>query len=68
MCNIQYLSTSIVYLFKNKGVYKQITSRHKNGKLEHNVLSHLIYRTTKIAVSLLSQNTYLNCSSDASDI
>jgi hypothetical protein len=45
---------SIVHLFKNKGVYKQIASHHKNGKLEHNVLSHLTYRTSKIAVSLLS--------------
>ena len=45
---------SIVRLFKNKGVYKQIAFHHKNDKLEHNALSHLTYRTSKIAVSLLS--------------
>jgi hypothetical protein len=47
-------NTSIIHLFKNRGVYTQITTGHKNSKLEHNVLSHLTYHTSKIAVSLLS--------------
>jgi hypothetical protein len=45
---------NIIHLFKNREVYTQIATCHKNGKLEHNVFSHLTYRTSKIAVSLLN--------------